>query len=96
MPRPALVLDRLDICINHDARQFAAVNCSLPSELLLGLGGISNERIYFGWSQVALIELHMILPVHPQMTKRLIQEIADREADTCSEYVVIRGWCRNW
>src|SRR4051794_3537463 len=78
-PDPAageLVLEELDVVLDHDPDEVLELRLGLPAELLLGLARVAVQRVDLRRPQVPRIELDVLLPVHVEVRGGLGQEVA--------------------
>src|SRR3546814_11029024 len=58
--RPVMpfVLERLDVCVDHNSGEFQSVDLRLPAEGGASLGCIADESVHLGRAEVPGVELH--------------------------------------
>src|SRR3954447_5728985 len=85
-----LVLEQLDVVLDHDPHQVLERRLRLPSELGLRLARIAVEGVDLGRAQVARVELDVLLPVHAQDARGLVEELAHAVGLPGGDHVVVR------
>src|ERR1035438_845402 len=59
----ALLASQFQIVFNHQRHQLRKLDLGLPAQLGAGLGGVSQQVIYFRGPEVARIGLDMLFPI---------------------------------
>src|SRR4051794_361309 len=73
-----LILDDLHVGVDHDPHELLEGHLRLPAELLARLGRIAAQRVDLGRAVVLRVDLDVALPVHADVRRRLVEEVAHR------------------
>ncbi len=76
--------------VAHDLGELAAVDARGPAELLFGFAEVAQEQVDFGGSEVAGVDLDVLLPVELEVLAAVVEEVADGMGLASRQDVVVR------
>src|SRR3954447_8405752 len=73
-----LILEQLDVGVDHDPHELLEGHGRLPAEPLARLRRVPAERVDLGGPEVARVDLDVLLPVDPEVRAGLVEELGHR------------------
>src|SRR4051812_20510893 len=66
----ALVVEQLDVGVDHDLDELRSPHLWFPAEVLLRLGEVADQSVHLGGALVALVMLNVLLPLEADVLER--------------------------